>query len=540
MSAPRQLTRTAAALALAACASGAFAQADDGAALRDVAAVKASSGIAPQVFAKLEAFRPATPPRLQGTLHRVVLKRVITRDGKDAGTDRRTIEFLPGAPGYMFETATSPELTTAFLTYGPFVTVQSHATKHLKQTFPHLDIDTTSTNKLSDVTLPPSFDAAMTPRAVWQTVSENDTAITSKNVIKSIDRSSFGILKRTCATSERQPASVVAPALFGTVVFITCQQPDKPDEELSLVYLDDYGVFFPVNQVFKLAPQGIRVANAYTVERVDVDAPPAGALTAQVRAPTGAALPTYAESLAAYRRHDDATAFANFTALAATGEPRSEMMLALLYHEGKGTPVDMAMAATWMRRAAEQGLALAQVELALRYRDGTGVPIDNQAAFGWSMKAAQQGNADAQSMVGIDYSGGIGVARDIQAALEWTSKAAAQGNLDGEANLGVLYSGGMGIPADFDKAALWTRRAADRGSVLAQTQLGMLYGHGKGVPQDIDLADFWSVLASKGGSSLAAANRVKLESVMDAARKARIQAKADAWRPVDAAKPATP
>lgn len=534
MSAPRLM-----ALALVACACAAFAQSNDNgdspenAALRDVAAAKAGSGIAPEIFAKLEGFRPATPPRLQGTLHRVVLKRVITRDGKAAGSNQRTIEFLSGTPGYQFESAASEGLTSAFLTYGPFLTVQSRTTKHVAQTFPHLDIDTVTTTKVTDVSLPASLDEALTPGKVWQTVTETDTAISAKNVIKSIDRSSFGIRKLTCGTSERGQARIVSPTLQGTVVFIACQPPDKPDEPLSFAYLEDYGVFIPVDQAFKLAPQGTRITNVYTVVQADVDAPPAGA---QAQVPAGAAPLDIDALVAAYLRHDDATAFAGFTALAVAGNPRGQMLLSRMVHEGRGAPLDEAIAAKWALRSAEQGYAIAQVDMGVRHEQGLGVAVDPQAAFGWYMKAALQGNADAQSQLGICYTKGSCAAKDPQAALQWISKAAAQGQIDALGNLGILYAGESGVPADYDKAALWTRRAADRGSVSGEDEMCVLYGRGYGVPKDIEQADFWCVLASNGGSSHASVNRASIEAHMSAAQKARVLAKVDAWRPVEASK----
>jgi TPR repeat protein len=526
-------------LALGTCAPASRAQSNDtgdspeAVSLRDVAAVKASGGIAPQVFAKLEGFRPAAPPRLQGALHRVVLRRAITRDGKDAGTDHRVIEFLPGAPGYQFEAATSPDNSSAFLTYGPFLTVASHTTKHLKQTFPHLDIDSVSTTRITDASLPASLDDALTPGKVWQTAIATETAVTSKNAVKSIDRSNTVVSRRNCATSERKPASVVSPALAGAAVFVACQPPDKPDEGSSFVYLEDYGVFFPVDYAFKLAPQGTRVTNVYTVERVDVDTAPADVAPART---TTAALPTLAETVAAYKRHDDATAFADATALANAGDTHGQMLLSRMLHEGRGAPADEALAAKWALRSAEQGYDVAQVDMGLRYEQGLGVAADNQAAFGWYMKAAQQGNADGQSQLGICYTRGSCATKDPAAALQWFGKAAAQGQPDAMANLGILYAGESGLPADFDKSALWTRRAADRGSVAGQDEMCVLYGRGYGVPKDIEQADFWCVLASNGGSAHAKDNRTRLESLMSPAQKARVLARALAWQPVDASK----
>ena len=53
------------------------------------------------------------------------------------------------------------------------------------------------------------------------------------------------------------------------------------------------------------------------------------------------------------------------------------------YAEGAGVRKDMAAAAKWFRRAADQGIALAQLNLGLLYASGDGVPQDNVEALKW-------------------------------------------------------------------------------------------------------------------------------------------------------------
>lgn len=54
------------------------------------------------------------------------------------------------------------------------------------------------------------------------------------------------------------------------------------------------------------------------------------------------------------------------------------------------------IAVSWYRKAAEQGVAVAQFQLGLKYDLGEGVPEDDVMAVSWYRKAAEQGNADAQ------------------------------------------------------------------------------------------------------------------------------------------------
>ena len=73
---------------------------------------------------------------------------------------------------------------------------------------------------------------------------------------------------------------------------------------------------------------------------------------------------------------------------------------------------DFAQAATWFRRAADQGNASAQAKLGLMYVKGEGVPQDFAQAVNWSRKAADQGNAGGQTNIGMAYKNGEGVVLD--------------------------------------------------------------------------------------------------------------------------------
>ena len=53
-------------------------------------------------------------------------------------------------------------------------------------------------------------------------------------------------------------------------------------------------------------------------------------------------------------------------------------------------------AARWFRRAAEQGLALAQMSLGNRYYRGEGVAKDIVKAIQWLSRAAAQGQSSAK------------------------------------------------------------------------------------------------------------------------------------------------
>lgn len=57
-----------------------------------------------------------------------------------------------------------------------------------------------------------------------------------------------------------------------------------------------------------------------------------------------------------------------------------------MYYEASGVPQDYAEAAKWYRKAAEQGISLAQFNLGTLYYNGQGVPQDYAEAYKWWAK----------------------------------------------------------------------------------------------------------------------------------------------------------
>ncbi len=87
-----------------------------------------------------------------------------------------------------------------------------------------------------------------------------------------------------------------------------------------------------------------------------------------------------------------------------------------------------AEAITWTRKAAEQGLAVAQFSLGALYDYGQGVRQDYAEALKWYRQAAEQGNPAAQSNLGIMYVNGKGVRQNLVVAYMWLSLSAAAGD----------------------------------------------------------------------------------------------------------------
>jgi TPR repeat protein len=107
--------------------------------------------------------------------------------------------------------------------------------------------------------------------------------------------------------------------------------------------------------------------------------------------------------------------------------------------------------------------AFAQEELGRRYATGESVPQDLAAAAKWFRKAADQGNVVAQMRLGAMYSTGQGVRQNYAEALKWLRLAADQGNVTAQALLGGMYAMGMGVEKDYAEGARWIRAHAEPG-----------------------------------------------------------------------------
>jgi uncharacterized protein len=148
----------------------------------------------------------------------------------------------------------------------------------------------------------------------------------------------------------------------------------------------------------------------------------------------------FEDATAAYAQGDYATAMRLTRPLAANGDANAQRLLGDMYADERGVPKDMtpevrySMAATWYRKAAEQGDAAAQSDL-----------------------------ADIEDRLGIMYDLGVGVAKDHAEAAVWYRKAAEYGNADAQAGLGALYVNGEGVPQDYVTAHMWLNLAARRG-----------------------------------------------------------------------------
>jgi TPR repeat protein len=180
------------------------------------------------------------------------------------------------------------------------------------------------------------------------------------------------------------------------------------------------------------------------------------------------------------------------------GDAIAQVRLGLMYSVGDGVPKDDIKAEEWIRKAAEQENAHAQYLLGLSYYSGFGVAKNNRKAFEWTQKAAEQGYPRAQGYLGAMYAKGVGVAKNNRKAVEWYQKAAEQGDAEAQSLLGMSYLVGAGIPKNYHKAAEWLQKAVEQGEIVVQPALGMMYWKGHGVIRDRKKAcQLWETAAQQ-------------------------------------------
>jgi localization factor PodJL len=192
-----------------------------------------------------------------------------------------------------------------------------------------------------------------------------------------------------------------------------------------------------------------------------------------------------------------------------------------------------AIGAPRLRVAAAGGDPAAQFEVATRFMEGRFVPQDLAAAAHWYGRAADQGVVPAAYRIGSFYEQGRGVDRDRDAAIAWYERAALGGNPRAMHNLAVMAAEGtQGSAPDFARAAGWFIPAANRGLADSQFNLAVLFARGMGVERDLMESYKWFSLAANAGDNEAVARRDEVAGVLGEQALALANARVDNWLPV--------
>jgi class 3 adenylate cyclase len=156
--------------------------------------------------------------------------------------------------------------------------------------------------------------------------------------------------------------------------------------------------------------------------------------------------------------------------------------------------------------------ALKRVNLDLAAESETGLDAEQGSTAGL-LRAARSGEVDPRI-----------VRRKLQ-------QAAESGIGRAQYELAKACRDGIGGAPDVAEASRWFLAAARHGHARAQRNIGRRYLVGDGVPQDAEEAAFWLILAAEQGLPEAAAFLDEAQETLDRRSAARVQARANAWRP---------
>jgi TPR repeat protein len=128
------------------------------------------------------------------------------------------------------------------------------------------------------------------------------------------------------------------------------------------------------------------------------------------------------DGIEAWQRSDYAQAIAIWRPLAAKGDADAAVNLGQAYRLGRGVPVNLSAAKTWLEKAARAGHLDAETTLGLLLFDSG----DHSGGIQWLKKAADRGEPRAMLVYGTALFNGDSVRSDPLMAYAYVSRAAAQ------------------------------------------------------------------------------------------------------------------
>jgi uncharacterized protein len=174
----------------------------------------------------------------------------------------------------------------------------------------------------------------------------------------------------------------------------------------------------------------------------------------------------------------------------------AQYRLGMMYAQGIGIERDLSLALRWLKTAAPNYEAAAQQLQAVRYELRNAYTDE----FDRSWAAAQTGDALSMFKLAIMFQDGVGTSPNAARALEWLEKAAQLNVADAQARLGTMYLNGEYVTQDFQQAQHWLTQAASFGESVSMALLGTLYRDAKGVQRNVVTAMQWFILSAYHGN----------------------------------------
>ncbi|MFO1186030.1 MAG: peptidoglycan-binding protein [Alphaproteobacteria bacterium] len=192
-----------------------------------------------------------------------------------------------------------------------------------------------------------------------------------------------------------------------------------------------------------------------------------------------------------------------------------------------------------LKAGADSGNPRAQFAYAMSLKDKV-------AAADYLKKAASQGLVIAQGRLGEWYEHGTGLQASETEAAKWYARAAEGGHVQSMHNFGYFNAAGMGgLKKDGTAAERWFRRAAERGLVASQVNLAIVlfdtvnFPLAAGADPDARLKDayFWAALAAAHGDAASEQLRDTIAKTGDFVPEVRanLDSRAEKWKaqPID-------
>jgi TPR repeat protein len=199
----------------------------------------------------------------------------------------------------------------------------------------------------------------------------------------------------------------------------------------------------------------------------------------------------FQQAVEAYEAGDKPRAVQYWETLAVQGHNKSQSLLAKVYGNGDGVPVDEWGGFCWHFLSTKSDAASFQHWLGDMYFKGTGVIQNYDAAANCYENAADHGcSASAYKLSGM-YAEGTGVSQSYKTAVKWCKVSALQRDTEAMYQLGQYYMQGMGVHKDWQLALKWFTAAAEQGSLNAPVEIGVIHSNGFGVPKDLILGYMW-------------------------------------------------
>lgn len=228
------------------------------------AAFESQQALVPAVVAVLDAWHAASAPRPAHAVSRITLAKKVTTNGRTTAQATQVLSLLADHPAWAtstLETTGGPlALHQSTLSWRGLLTIDNR----LSVVLPIGGEVRTLRTLTSALVLPDAFDVAIKPGASW---SYEVTTRSGPNV--PFDAEAEPVLKTRvlhvrCVNSAARPASTLAGDFTGTMIAIRCEPQEKGDATVTSAWLEDEGVFVPMETV-----RGEGYVDTYAVTRVE-------------------------------------------------------------------------------------------------------------------------------------------------------------------------------------------------------------------------------------------------------------------------------